>query len=94
MTRDVIPGFRNTAHSRRLTPHPGARNEQRAKLGVHAPRCLMDHKADGIKREKLMHSVSVRIIFGNNPNTEDYTGKKEILVVVGDGGAYIFYIVL
>lgn len=43
-----------------------------------------------------MHSVSVRIIFGNNPNTEDYTGKKEILVVVvvGDGGAYIFYIVL
>lgn len=54
----------------------------------------MDHKADGIKREKLMHSVSVRIIFGNNPNTEDYTGKKEILVVVGDGGAYIFYIVL
>lgn len=44
-----------------------------------------------------MHSVSVRIIFGNNPNTEDYTGKKEILVVVVvvvDGGAYIFYIVL
>lgn len=43
-----------------------------------------------------MHSVSVRIIFGNNPNTEDYTGKKEILVVVvvGGGGAYIFYIVL
>lgn len=66
--------------------HPGARNEQRAKLGVHAPRCLMDHKADGITREKLMHSVSVRIIFGNNPNTEDYAGKKEILVVVvGDG---------
>lgn len=33
-----------------------------------------------------MHSVSVRIIFGNNPNTEDYTGKKEILVVVVVGG--------